>query len=117
MTTHLNPHRDSLLLSQYIEGDLEESQAAELEAHLRECDECRSEISGLRQTVDILSQLQAIQAPADFLPKVHSRLRRHRQKRLMEENESNYGQRLTTGLIFVAVIVLIFVVVVLLKGV
>lgn len=117
MRTQLDPHEDNLLWSQYIEGDLEESQRAELEAHLRECDICRGEISKLRQTVSFLSQLEELQAPEDFLPKVNNKLKRHRKKRQKAENDSIYGQRLTSGLIIATLIVVIFIVVFLLKGI
>lgn len=112
MTAHLDPHKEEHLWSQYLEGDLDSAERESLQAHLRECEECQLEVKLLRQTVDMLSQLskaQTIQAPEDFLPKVHRRLRKGRIKRRADHSQTEYGQTLTSALIFVTLILITLV--------
>ncbi len=115
MSTHLDPHKDNALWSQYLDGDLESAERKALEAHLRECEICRDEVQMMRKTVDWLSQLaqsqtHQLQAPEDFEHKVRKRLRTKRKKRRVASQETSAisGQTLTTALIFATLIVLAF---------
>ncbi len=53
-------------LPAYIDGEIEASRAARLEAHLATCERCREELAYLRATKGLLLQLPQIQAPRSF---------------------------------------------------
>lgn len=46
-----------LLLSDYIDGELDSTESARIEAHLASCENCRWELSTLKSTVDMLKGL------------------------------------------------------------
>jgi predicted anti-sigma-YlaC factor YlaD len=43
-------------LSEYIDGDLQAELCAEIEAHLKDCDNCRVVVNTLRKTVELYEQ-------------------------------------------------------------
>ena len=56
MSEHVHtPHCKQLLgnLSEYIDGDLQAELCAEIEAHLKDCDNCRVVINTLKKTVEL----------------------------------------------------------------
>lgn len=53
-------------LSAYIDGALDPADAGRLEAHLGECERCRTELEQLRSTVAALRELPEAQAPRSF---------------------------------------------------
>jgi len=53
-------------LSAYIDGALDPPAAGRLEAHLGECEGCRTELEQLRSTVAALRELPEAQAPRSF---------------------------------------------------
>ncbi len=56
-----SPHCQQLLgsLSEYIDGALQAELCAELEEHIRECDNCRVVVNTLRKTVELYQQTAA----------------------------------------------------------
>lgn len=54
-TPHEHPECDKLLhqLSDYIDGTLEASICAELEAHLSDCSDCRVMVDTVRRTITL----------------------------------------------------------------
>lgn len=59
MTEHQHsPHCQHLLsgLSDYVDGQLEAALCADLEQHLRECDNCRVVVNTLQKTVELYQQ-------------------------------------------------------------
>jgi negative regulator of sigma E activity len=62
-------------LSAYLDADLDASEQARIEEHLRECPDCRREYRELRHTVDLLRGLPAPDPPADLADRVIARLR------------------------------------------
>lgn len=59
-------------LSDYIDGELEESLCAELESHLSECTNCRVMVDTVRKTITLYHD----QTPAELPPDVEDRLYR-----------------------------------------
>lgn len=57
-------------LSDYIDGELEERLCAEIEAHMRDCPDCRVMVDTLRRTV----LLYRMHGQAEMPPEVRSRL-------------------------------------------
>jgi anti-sigma factor RsiW len=55
------------LLSLYLEGDLEEGQAAEVREHLEQCEDCASILETLQSVVDAGSSLEALEPPDHLL--------------------------------------------------
>jgi len=53
-------------LSAYLDGRLSARQAARVEAHLRDCPECRAELESLRATVALLKSLPDVPLPGNF---------------------------------------------------
>ncbi len=59
MTEHQHsPHCQQLLgsLSDYLDGELQAELCAEIEEHIRECDNCRVVVNTLRKTVELYQQ-------------------------------------------------------------
>ena len=59
MSEHVHtPQCKQLLgnLSEYIDGDLQAELCAQIEAHLKDCDNCRVVINTLRKTVELYEQ-------------------------------------------------------------
>jgi predicted anti-sigma-YlaC factor YlaD len=59
MSEHVHtPHCKQLLgsLSEYIDGELQAELCTEIEAHLKDCDNCRVVINTLRKTVELYEQ-------------------------------------------------------------
>jgi hypothetical protein len=61
-------------LSEYIDGFLDRETRDLVENHLRTCKACREELASLRAVVKELGSLEPVEAPADFLDKVHERI-------------------------------------------
>lgn len=61
-------------LSEYIDGFLDIETKDLVENHLRTCKACREELASLRAVVKELGSLEPVEAPADFLDKVHERI-------------------------------------------
>ncbi len=53
-------------LSEYIDGRLGADQTKRVEAHLKECQACRSELESLRSTVNLLRRLPLAAVPHSF---------------------------------------------------
>ncbi len=53
-----SPHCQQLLgsLSDYIDGQLQAELCAEIEQHIKECDNCRVVVNTLRKTVELYQQ-------------------------------------------------------------
>jgi len=63
MNEHVHtPNCQQLLgnLSEYIDGDLQAELCAEIEEHIKGCDNCRIVVNTLRKTVEIYEQTSAI---------------------------------------------------------
>lgn len=54
------------LLSSYLDGEVSEAEARDLERHLETCASCRGELEGLRATVGLLRQLPQLAVPRSF---------------------------------------------------
>ena len=61
-------------LSEYIDGILDRETRGLVEDHLRTCKACGEELASLRAVVKELGSLEPVEAPADFLDKVHERI-------------------------------------------
>jgi anti-sigma factor RsiW len=64
------------LLSEFLEGDLPAERATALRAHLEGCEACREELETLRNTLQSLSGLHDLPAPAQFSSRVEHTIRR-----------------------------------------
>lgn len=62
------------LLSDYVEDTLQPSARKQVSKHLSTCKDCSAELRELRNYLQAMSSLGAINAPADFLEKVHKRI-------------------------------------------
>jgi anti-sigma factor RsiW len=67
------------LLSAHLDGELTPDEAATVEAHLAACDECRSDLAGLRAARSALRASPRLTAPPDFARELV--LARHRASR------------------------------------
>jgi len=57
-------------LSDYIDGDLEESLCAEIERHMEDCPDCQAVVNTLEKTVELYRSTERTEVPPD----VQSRL-------------------------------------------
>ena len=55
------------LLSAYIDGEVSEAEAAQVDEHLEQCDECRAEFDSLSSTVNLLIALPQLDLPRSFV--------------------------------------------------
>ena len=58
-------------LSEYIDGDLQLELCAELEEHLKGCENCRVVVNTLKKTVELY---RSTTLPADLAPSIRERL-------------------------------------------
>lgn len=70
MSEHTHTPKCSQLLgslSDYIDGDLQAEICAEIEAHVKECDNCRIVVNTLQKTVELYTQVSndPIELPED----------------------------------------------------
>jgi len=62
------------LLSEYIDGTLDQETKNRVDQHVASCAECREELASLKALVHELGSLEPMQPPEDFLLQVHKRL-------------------------------------------
>ena len=62
-----NHKRLRVLLSSYVDGEVSEAEAREVDRHLDGCAECRIELEELQATVSLLSQLPEFELPRSFV--------------------------------------------------
>lgn len=62
------------LLSEYIDGSLDAQAGAAVKDHVSICNGCQEELASLSAMVEELGTLEPVQAPADFLEKIHERM-------------------------------------------
>jgi anti-sigma factor RsiW len=78
MSTHNHDHGEcrKLLkdLSDYVDGDLDETLCVEIERHMDECDNCRVVVDTLRKTVLLYHSLPPAPMPADAEARLFRRL-------------------------------------------
>ncbi|MBW2095236.1 MAG: DUF2275 domain-containing protein [Deltaproteobacteria bacterium] len=63
-------------LSEYIDGVLDADKAAQVEKHLESCADCREELSALERVIQTLGSMEVMEAPEDFMERVHQRIER-----------------------------------------
>ena len=64
------------LMSAYVDGELDPTQAAEFESYLASSPEAREQLEDLQKLVRLVGGLPSVEAPPDFYDKVAKRLRR-----------------------------------------
>ena len=78
MTEHNHKHGEcrELLkdLSDYVDGDLDETLCLEIEHHMAECDNCRVVVDTLRRTVELYHTLPPEPMPGDVEARLLRRL-------------------------------------------
>jgi len=67
-------YRIKKLLSEYIDGTLDKKTATVVEKHLESCKDCRRGYIFLYNLVEDLRSMERLEAPTDFLIKVHERI-------------------------------------------
>jgi len=82
-----------MLLSDYLDGMLDEDERRQVDEHLEACPSCRKELDDLRKTVQVLAGLPSVDAPEGFVSAVRSRLRRRGRLRRREETRSLLRQK------------------------
>jgi hypothetical protein len=74
------------LLSDYMDGILDEEVKAKVEEHLLTCKGCKEELASLKALIEELGSLDSVDAPADFLENLHKRMEaRSRFSRIMRK--------------------------------
>ncbi|MFH0811365.1 MAG: zf-HC2 domain-containing protein [Pseudomonadota bacterium] len=62
------------LLSEYIDGTLDQETRETVEKHVSTCKGCAEELASLRSLVEELGSLEQVKPPADFMEQLHERL-------------------------------------------
>lgn len=99
------------LLSEYLEGELDEEKASQVADHLSSCEECRAEHDALKKTINVISSLTSVKAPDDFAQKVQKRLRRRVRHRW--DRQSPLEQKIpyeTICLIMLAILAALYII-------
>lgn len=69
-------------LSSYLNGELEPGFMADLERHLKNCEDCRLVVDTTKKTIQIFCNAEPVPLPADMRDRLHqalmSRLRKPR---------------------------------------
>jgi len=71
----MDHERAQQLFSAHRDGELDDEQARELEAHLEACTACRGEWEAFREALDLVRGLSEESAPTDFLERVQRKIR------------------------------------------
>ena len=58
-------------LGDFIDGELEESLCADIEAHMKGCDNCRLVVDNLRKTVTVFKAGKTVELPDDIRTRLH----------------------------------------------
>ncbi len=95
-------------LSLYIDGMLSQQESLLLEAHIKECKDCREELSMLREMVASCQGLEEKEPPEYLYPMIASSLRRSGKGKWTSSLRSKW---LKPGLVSVAAVLLVAVVV------
>ena len=79
MSGHIHTSQCSQLLgnlSEYIDNDLQAELCAEIEDHLKDCDNCRIVVNTLRKTVDLYEQtnMKQVELPDAVRERLYLRL-------------------------------------------
>jgi hypothetical protein len=61
-------------LSEYIDGTLDADDRAAVENHISTCKNCKEDLASLTEMVEELHTMDPVEAPADFLEKIHERM-------------------------------------------
>ncbi len=61
-------------LSEYIDGTLDADDRAAVENHISTCKTCKEDLASLTEMVEELRAMDPVEAPADFLEKIHERM-------------------------------------------
>jgi anti-sigma factor RsiW len=62
-------------ISEYLDGELEQDICHEIDAHLRECPECRRCVESLKKTVELCREGAREEIPQDAKERLKSALR------------------------------------------
>jgi hypothetical protein len=60
------PHLDPELLSAYLDDEVTAAERTQVEAHLASCQQCHTDLEGLRWTVGLMAQLPLVELPRAF---------------------------------------------------
>ena len=61
-------------LSSYLDGDLGRKAVADLEWHLKNCEDCRVVVDTVRETVEIYCKADPVPLPEDVRTRLHEAL-------------------------------------------
>ena len=61
-------------LSEYIDGTLDANDRAAVENHISTCKNCKEDLASLTEMIEELHAMDSVEAPADFLEKIHERM-------------------------------------------
>jgi len=93
-----------ILLSAYLDGETSPEETTVVERHVAECEACQAELEALRETVGVLSRLDALDAPADFVDQVQGTIRRRSSGRYYPEAPERGGTRPPYDVVAVAML-------------
>lgn len=75
------------LLPLYVDGGLDPDEVGLVEAHLAECEECRSELVSYEENYTFLAQINDVEVSADFLASVMRRVEEERRQKVESAGE------------------------------
>jgi anti-sigma factor RsiW len=78
MSEHVHtPHCKQLLgnLSEYIDGELQAELCAELEEHLKDCENCQIVVNTLRKTIELYEKTPESELPHDVRERLFFKLK------------------------------------------
>lgn len=61
-------------MSEFLDGELDERKRGVFLAHLDQCHACRAQLAALRNTVEMVRELDTVEPPADLLQHVRTRI-------------------------------------------
>lgn len=68
-------------LSSYLNGELDESAKADLERHLKNCEDCRVVVDTTRKTIQIFCNSEPVPLPSDVRERLHQALEKRLRRR------------------------------------
>jgi anti-sigma factor (TIGR02949 family) len=68
------------LISDYVDGDVDPTLRARMEAHFKDCDHCSAVLDGTNNVVRLVGNGQTFEVPANFRKKLYTKLDAHLKK-------------------------------------
>jgi len=95
---------------EFLDGELEESQANEIRKHLEECKECNEEWNIFKDAFNAIKGINGIKAPEQLVTKIKKRIYRRSRGRYFSSDVGPFLYRVPHEIFSLIIIIMIFII-------